>query len=276
MTERSDDERPLAEARTAVHEVINDDTERITAVAAIESRRWFSRSVLAAGLVAVIVTACFSVAALIIAGRADNRVDQQDVKFETLREIAEQAKLQGEQANAALERRGQEPVPIPQPGDADDSDVLVAAAAAQVLEMLPDTSVTEAEVAAAIVKVAAGNRALFAPSPQQIAAEVAGYFVLNPPPAGLTGPSGSPGRDGADGRDGEDAPPPTAEELQAAVDAHIRDNPNALCPEGGQRAQLTLRLADGGTADTWACVVQVQPSPTTPSTDPPLLPPPRR
>ena len=89
MTERSDDTQPLAEARTAVHEVINDETERITAVAATESRRWFSRSVLAAGLVALIVTTCFSVAALIVAGRADNRVDQQDVKLATLREIAD-------------------------------------------------------------------------------------------------------------------------------------------------------------------------------------------
>lgn len=270
MTERSDDTQPLAEARTVVREVINNDS-RVVAAAATEGRRWFSRSVIAAGVVALAVTTCVSVAALIVADRADNRVDQQDVKLATLREIADQAKTQGEQANAALERRGQPPVPIPQPGVADDSDVLVAAATAQVLEKLPDTSPTEAELASAIVSVAANNRALFAASPQQIATEVAGYFVLNPPPVGPVGPSGQPG---ADGQDGADAPPPTAEQLQAAVAEHLRSNPDALCPQGGRFAQLRVLLADGGTADTWTCVVQVAP-PTTTTADstPPLRPP---
>lgn len=281
--EPSEESRLLDDARTQVHEAIDAAPARARLAADAAGRRWYRRAVLGASVVAVVVAVSVAYVALALSRDALARVDQQDVKLATLREIADQAKTQGEQANAALQARGQPPVPIPQPGHADDSEVLVAAATAQVLERLPDASPTDTELAAAIVRVAADNRELFAPSPQQIANGVAGYLALNPPPTGPTGPtgpSGSPGQDGEDGRDGQDAPPPTAEQLQAAVAAYLRDNPDALCPRGGSFAQLTVRLADGGTADAWACVVQVSPPTTTtaePTTGPPpLLPIPRR
>ncbi|HEY1178872.1 MAG TPA: hypothetical protein VGF17_22185, partial [Phytomonospora sp.] len=66
---------------------------------------------------------------------------------------------------------------------------------------------------------------------------------------------------------------PTQQEIQAAFASYIRDNPDALCPRGGNFAQLRVQLAGGGTADTWTCVVQVQqPTTTTAPTSTPLLP----
>lgn len=258
--------------RSAVEQLRHDAHAETAATAERAGRRWVPFTVVGSLLVSLLAAVTVLIYGMSVLGH----IEATDAAVTEVRRLAEEAKTAGEAANTALLQRGQPPVPIPEPGEAEDSEVLVAAATAQVLEMLPDTSPTDAELADAIVRVAAANRQLFAPSPQQIATEVAGYFTLNPPPTGPPGPSGTPGRngqDGADGRDGQDAPPPTAEELQAAVGAHLRDNPDALCPLGGRFAELRVRLADGGTADTWQCVVAVQAPTTTDRPIPPLLPP---
>lgn len=188
-----------------------------------------------------------------------------------IRQLAEDAKTTGDAANAELERRGQQPVPIPQPGQAQDSDVLVAAATARVLASLPDLQPSAAELGAAIAQYVASNSTRFSPSPQQIAAATAAYFETNPPPSGPPGVDGQPGEPGAKGEKGDKGDPPTQQEIQAAFEAYIRDHPNVLCPRGGSFAQLRVALADGGTADTWQCVVAVAP-PSSTTTGPPVIP----
>jgi len=194
-----------------------------------------------------------------------------EVAVSALRQQAEQFKQQGDQANAQLAQRGQSPVPIPNPGSTDDINVIVAAATAKVLASLPDLHPTAAQLGQAVAQYMAANPVSpLSPSPSQIAASLAGYFATNPPPPGPTGPTGPSGARGAPGVTGEPGPTgpagpegpagppgpaPTESEIQQAFTDYIRDNPNALCPQGGAFAQIRVLLADGGSADTWTCVV---------------------
>lgn len=267
------DEVPVDALRSAVHDETVTSVERTAHnAAAATARRWLPWTVLLVLVIAILTSITVGVAVNQLGGR----VAAAESEVSELRRLAEAAKTAGDEANAQLAVRGEKQVPIPEPGTGEDSEVLVAAATARVLASLPDLSPSEAELAAAVVRTAAANREMFMPGPQQIAAKVAEYLAAYPPPAGPTGATGAAGVDGQPGRDGADAPPPTAEQLQAAVAAHLRDNPDALCPLGGRFAQLRVQLSDGGTADTWTCVVQVQPPATTTTTEPILLPPPGR
>jgi hypothetical protein len=192
-----------------------------------------------------------------------------------LRMQAEQSKEVGDKANGELAQRGQPQVPIPTPGTAPDTDVIVAAATARVLASLPDSTPSTAALGQAVARYVAENPVTPAqPTPGQISSALAGYFATNPPPSGPPGATGAPGQNGANGADGQpgaDGPPgrpPTAEEIEAAVGQYFAEHPEALCPRGGSIAQLRVQLADGGSADTWQCVVATYPAPTTP----PILP----
>jgi hypothetical protein len=229
------------------------------------SRRWIPWTVAGCLFVSILTAAATAVALSNLGGQ----VAGLGTSVSEVRRLAEDAKSAGDVANAELARRGQQQVPIPQPGQAQDSDVLVAAAAARVLASLPDLRPTAAELGAAIAQYVSANASRFGPSPQQIGAAVAAHLTENPPPSG---PPGAPGEPGAKGEKGDKGDPPTQQEIQAAFDAYIRDNPNALCPRGGSFSQLRVQLADGGTADTWTCVVQVTPSTTTQPSAVPLLP----
>jgi hypothetical protein len=145
----------------------------------------------------------------------------------------------------------------------------VSSAAARVLASLPIYA-TKADLGRGIAEYLAANPA--GPTPSQIAAVLAGYLATNPPPSGPpgpTGPSGEPGTPGASGApgqpgaNGQDGHTPTTEEIQAAFVAYVQDHPDTLCPRGGAFAQLRIQLADGGSADTWQCVVATYPAPTT-------------
>lgn len=242
-------------------------TQTATAAAARTARQWWPWTVAACVLVALVVSSATAVAVYHLRGQQE----QVAAAVSEVRRLAEEAKRAGDAANEALLQRGQPPVPIPQPGRGDDTEVLVAAATARVLASIPDPSPTAGELAASIAQFVAARPGVFAPSPQQIGEQVAGYLVANPPPPGepgRDGTNGQPGRDGADGRT------PTAEDIRAALVTYLQENPDALCPRGGSYSQLRVRLADGGTADTWTCVVQVHPPTTTTTAEPPpLLPP---
>jgi hypothetical protein len=277
-----DDTQPLTDARSEVHQAMNGGApEQVAAAAATEGRRWFSRSVLAACLVSIVVSACFSLAAFIIAGRTGKLVDEQAVKVATVQKLAEDAKAQGDLANQMLSQRGQATVPIPKPNPDDNSEVLVASATAQVLASLPDTRPTAVQLGEAVALfVAAHPIEPVGPSPQQIAEGLAGYLAVNPPPAGPTGATGVPGRDcdpvaipECRGPQGDKGDPPTAAEIRAALDRYIRAHPDMLCPNGGTFTALKVQLADKrGTADTWQCVVAVSTPPSTTDPTPPGLP----
>lgn len=253
-----------------LREQVHDETAVAVAQATNRSlRRWVPWVVAGAVLVSLLVSSAVAVAVVGLYGRqADTAAAVTEV-----RRLAEQGYTLGETANAELSRRGQQTVPIPEPGTRDDGEVLVAAATARVLASLPDNRPTAAEIGAAVAQYVAANQSRFGPSPQQISAAVAAHLEENPPPSGPPGEPGQDGEPGAKGEKGDKGDPPTQQEIQAAFDAYIRDNPNALCPRGGSFAQLRVQLADGGTADTWTCVVQVLPPSSTTPTPAPLLPP---
>lgn len=182
---------------------------------------------------------------------------------------AKESKAAGDKANAELQARGQTPVPIPTPGTAPDADVIASAAAAKVLALLP-VYVTRAELGRGIAEYLAANPVSpVGPTPTQIASVLAGYLATNPPPSGPPGATGQngepgqPGQPGVEGPKGDKGDPPTMEEIQAAFVQYVQDHPDALCPRGGSFAQLRVQLADGGSADTWTCVVATYPAPTT-------------
>jgi hypothetical protein len=235
------------------------------------NRRWLPYIMISVAVVSALMSSAIGV----LVAQVYPRLDQAEASVSEVRRIAEAAKVSGDAANEDLKRRGQPPVPIPDP-KTDDTSTIVAAATAQVLASLPDMRPTADDIAAVITRWVADRPGVFNPSPQQIGEQVAGYLAVNPPPSGPPGEpgqAGEPGRDGVDGRDGERGPPPTADEIKAAIADLVRDNPDALCPRGGTFAQLNIRLADGSTAETWTCVVQVQTTTTTADPTPPLLPP---
>ncbi|MEU0469927.1 hypothetical protein ABZ215_38520 [Amycolatopsis sp. NPDC006131] len=262
----------LGQVRDAVQEAVV-QAEQAPEVARREVIRWWPRIVAAMALVAVLV----AVPTALVVANLNSRIGANEAAVTALRQQAEQAKPAGDQANRELTQRGQPPVPIPEPGTAPDTDVIVAAATARVLASLPNPRPTAAELGQAVAKYLAANPIQPGqPSPTQLAAAIAGYLATSPPPsgpAGPTGPSGRPGVDGKDGKDGRDGvdgqpgPPPTQEEIKAAFDAYLRDNPNAVCPLGGSLAQVTVLLANGGSADVWSCVVATYGPPTTPPDD---------
>lgn len=159
-----------------------------------------------------------------------------------LRALVASTAAQGRAASDELARRGQEPVPIPQPGTVPDSEVLVQSATARVLASLPPQGPTASQVAGAVAGYMAANP-ITPPGPtaRQVADAVAVYLQSNPAPRGETGaqgPKGEAGMDGQAGRDGADGEPgpkgdkgdpPTAAEIQAALDGYL---PQGLCPTG--------------------------------------------
>ncbi len=230
-------------------------------------RRW-PRLVIANAIVtALVVVAGLAAGASILSGQAAN-----SAAITALREQAEESAQEGDEANRALRQRGQPPVPIPRPGTAEDSEVIIAAATARVLASLPDPRPTPQQLGQAIAAYLAEHPIRPGrPTPQQLAEAVAGYLATNPPPKGEPG---EPGERGEQGPRGEPGPPPTRDEIEAAFAAYLAEHPDALCPRGGRFAQISVVLADGGTADLWSCVVSTSPPPDDEPEPPPSSPPP--
>lgn len=168
------------------------------------------------------------------------------------REAAEQAAL----ANAELLQRGQATVPVPPVGVATDADVLVSAATARVLAALPDAQpVTAGAIAAAVADYVTRNPITPAsPTAGQIADSVAAFLIANPPAAGtdgIDGEDGERGERGEKGETGEPGRPPTADEIRAALDSFIADNPIPPCPSGTALQQVRFGVTG---PDGLACV----------------------
>lgn len=189
-----------------------------------------------------------------------------DSAVTALREQAEQSKATGDRANQELAQRGQPQVPIPTPGTAPDTDVIVSAATARVLASLPTPAPTTEQLGAAVARYITANPITpAAPTAGQISEALAGYLAVNPPPSGPPGPTGEPGTNGSNGGDGPTGPAgpgPTADQIETAVGQWLADHPDALCPRGGSIAQIRVQLSDGGSADTYTCVVATYPAPT--------------
>ncbi|WP_158883984.1 hypothetical protein [Amycolatopsis anabasis] len=261
----------LAEIRRGMHAAVEQAPRQAAEAARHEMRRWWVWAVLASCLVALFVGAAAGLGVLNLYGRQATT----DAAVDALRHQAETSKASGEVANAELARRGQAPVPIPQPGTGDDTEVLVSSATARVLATLPSTRPGPAELGRAVADFLAQNPVTPGmPTPQQINTALAAYLATSPPPpgppgtAGLPGPpgpsgtpgsEGTPGEPGAPGPPGPAGPPPSPEEIQGAFLAYVHNNPDALCPRGGTYSQLRVVTVEGGTSDTWQCVVGTTP-----------------
>lgn len=227
-------------------------------------------------LVAVLIAVPLSIGGSAARARQEVRTETLEAQQEANRDRADAAYNAAQEANAELARRGQEPVSVPKPtGEGTDQETLVAATVAGTLAQLPERTrpPTAAEVGDAVASYMAANP-VPGVTPQQVSQAVAAYLRENPPPpgpagpTGATGPEGPQGEQGPKGEKGDPAPPPTAEEIQAAVEQVLTENPNMLCTaNGGLWRQLDNVVQDptpnepnvvgndDATAITiWACV----------------------
>ncbi|HEY9354622.1 MAG TPA: hypothetical protein VIP28_15275 [Nocardioides sp.] len=197
--------------------------------AGVEAARRTGRRFGMVGLaVALLVSVGSGIAAIIIATSASSTVAEERVaRIASEQRDAEESRRTAESlaslqdSNAQLQARGQAPVETPPPS-APDSDALVAATTARVLAALPqspDMAAIAQMVAAAVAAQPTG------PSAAQLSAALADYFRVNPPPRGPAGDAGAKGDMGAQGDRGEPGRPPTAEEIQDAVNAYLAEHP---------------------------------------------------
>lgn len=278
-TEETRQSNSIEDIRQGMHAAVQDAPRQAREAARHEIRRSWVWIITGCFLVSLLTATASGIGVLNLYGRAATT----EAAVTALRERAEESKKSGDAANAELEKRGQQPVPIPQPGTGVDNDVLVAAATARVLALLPANSrVTTADIGRAVAEYMAANPVIPpAATTTQIATGLAAYFVTNPIPPGPPGETGTPGTPGepgqpgtpgATGAEGPQGPSPTAEQIQSALIAYISDNPDALCPRGGRFTELRIRLAEGGTADTWQCVVTTSPASTPPPSTTDVVP----
>jgi hypothetical protein len=143
------------------------------------------------------------------------------------------------------------------------SDAQVYAAVAAYLADNPVTAEgpSSAEIAAAVAEYLRDYPP--GPTPEQVSAAVAEYLTANPPPAGADGADGSNGADGAPGPAGPSGPPgpqgdpgpgPSADQVAAAVEAFMTENPlPSRCPDGYEFTPATLLTLDGLPLETVVC-----------------------
>lgn len=117
---------------------------------------------------------------------------------------------------------------------------------------------TQTEISAAVARYlgehppAAGRP----PTMAEILTAVTGYLREHPPPAGSAGPAGAkgdkgdqggkgdPGETGPQGERGEQGPPPSDEQIRAALEEYLAAHP-LNCPAGSAPAHLTVVTTDG-------------------------------
>jgi hypothetical protein len=265
-TERTELTTAVGQVRDSVHELAGVAPQEAERAANRANRKWFPRTVFSAAAAAAIVAAAISVASLNLGLRNQQAISEQAAYQATTRQLAEDAKTRGDEANAELARRGQAQVPIPDVGQADDLEVTRASIVAEVLtEVLPevDARPTAAQIAGAVAVYMRDNPAP-GPTALQVFEGISAYLTANPQPAGPQGEQGEPGQQGEAGQpgvqgpQGEQGPPPTVEEMQAAFTAFIDANPDylpaVLCRDRGAWSLVELRAADGGTVTGYLCV----------------------
>jgi hypothetical protein len=143
-----------------------------------------------------------------------------------------------------------------------------AAVEAYFLENPLPENATPAEIAAGIASAVAdyvtSNPEAVQPSQEQLNAAVevavAAYLTQHPPADGKDGADGHDGAaiEGPQGPQGEPGPAPTFDELVAAVQAHIAENPLPTCPPGTTAEARTLLVTDGPPAEAVVCIVQAE------------------
>lgn len=160
----------------------------------------------------------------------------QQARIDAEQERAREAIRSLQEANAELQRRGQQPVPPP--ADPASDEALVSAATAKVLASLPTTPVPSADAVAAAVASHLILNPVQVP-PAAIAKQVASYLTANPPPPGPPGERGEQGEPGTPGEKGDPGRVPTSEEIMSAFNAAVAQNPDVLCAGKGKFTEVT-------------------------------------
>lgn len=193
-----------------------------------------------------------------------------------------------DETNDQLAAQGKPTVPVPDtPSNPEvvDPDAIASLAAAQVLSQLPAEQIVDtASLAPLVAQIVASYVAENPPPSGQgpsldeltalTSQMIADYIAANPPPPGAPGADGADGAAGQNGSDGQDgAPgadgqpgekgdpgrPPTAEEIQAAVDAWMADNPPPYCPASYVASPATV-LTVTGPQDAVLCIRSAEPT----------------
>jgi hypothetical protein len=220
------------------------------------SRREVVRIAVAAAIIISVLGSAFSIG---ISTLALGQAHQTAADVAANERLARQAYDTAQAANGQLSARGQAQVPVPPPSSDDPTGTIVAASAARVLAALPPTP-TAQQVAQQLAADQALNPP--APAPAAVIRVVADYLAQHPAPAGPTGERGQPGTNGENGKNGDtgpagpegkQGPPPTAEEIQAA-----------MCPSstGHLGTASRLQAEDGTTYTIYGCIVEALPPST--------------
>lgn len=146
------------------------------------------------------------------------------------------------------------PTGPPGPGP---SDAQVRAAVAAYLSDNPITpeGPSPAEIATAVANYLRDYPP--GPTPEQVAEAVASYLTENPPAAGADGSDGADGAAGPPGPrgpQGDPGPPPSAEDVAAAVQEWMEQNPFPDCYEDGWVWEPYTVVTTVGGVDTVLCV----------------------
>lgn len=230
----------------------------------LSNRPSMRQVVIVAAIAAITAALLIGGLALMLATRAASdtadlryREDARNAQAAEDRKQIKEAQAELRRANKILKSRGQEPVDAPGPND-DLSETLASAAAAQVLAELPNRQTTAGEIAEMITEHLRDNPQ--GPSSQTLAGLIADYLRDNPPPRGEKGDPGEPGTPGEPGQpgtSGADAPPPTQEQINAAVVTYCLEQPGGTCegPTGaaGKDAPVPVSTEFVTNSDTGDC-----------------------
>lgn len=173
------------------------------------------------------------------ATRAENAVVTAEQLCQQVRQLGQQCVADPDELRGDPGEPG-EPGPPP-------SDAQVYAAVSTWFQANGTTEVDPGSLATAVASYFAANPI----TSEQLLDAVDVYLTEHPPEPG---PAGSPGPQGETGPAGETGPPPTAEEITAALEAWLAEHPLPLCPTGYTPEPQQLLTLDGGTVEAIICV----------------------
>lgn len=265
-------DRHVAATMVAEHDALTGVIERSAHRSERASRRWAYRMVaiiVSTGLIGLAIAVVIISIRVSDLSRAEVTRQLNDAAQDKALVQTDDALDELKKANEELTAQGKPTVPVPDtdPGsESVDPNAIASLAAAQVLGQLPsgqatvDTSTLAPMIGQAVASYLAENPPSAGPAGQaptldQVTAltsdAVADYLAANPPPAGPAGADGAPGQNGTDGQNGQNGadstvpgpmgpegpegppgPAPTAEQIQAAVDAYFAQNPAPPGPQG--------------------------------------------
>jgi hypothetical protein len=155
---------------------------------------------------------------------------------QSLRQDSQNLRRDGQALADQVRGLGATPVVTPQPG----------AVGARGPAGSAGQPVTQAQVAAAVSEYLSAHPPPRGrpPTMAELLTAVTGYLQEHPPAAGPSGATGQDGTNGRDGVDGKDGPPPTAEQIRAAVEEYLAAHP-LNCPSGYHLEETTVVTTTG-------------------------------